>query len=52
MPTVDTVSLMRVVRKHFELGLHKSKVLAESLQAGADAGEIYDRYIAGVQHAR
>lgn len=49
IPTVDdTISLLRVCRKHFELGLHDSKVLAESLLAGADAAAAYDQYSKGI----
>ena len=48
VPTLDLISLVRVVRRQFDVGLHESKVLAESLLAGADAGEAYDKFTAGV----
>ena len=50
VPTLDdTISLMRVVRRRFELGLHDSKLLAESILAGdLEAGVAYDQYSKGI----
>ena len=49
VPTVDdTISLLRVCRKHFELGLHDAKTLAVCLQAGLDPGAAYDQYSQGM----
>lgn len=50
VPTLDdTISLVRVVRRRFELGLHDSKLLAESILAGdLDPGVAYDQYSKGI----
>lgn len=48
VPTLDLISLVRVVRRQFDLGLHYSKVIAESLQAGLDAGTVYNQYSEGI----
>ena len=50
VPTLDdTVCLMKVCRKHFQLGLHDSKVLAESILSGdLDPGVAWDQYSQGI----
>ena len=45
----DTICLLRVVRCRFELGLHDSKLLAESILAGdLGPGVAYDQYSQGI----